>query len=114
MQDIFENTVVCDVCNAKTIKDKSVKDGFVLRLWHCPECEKVWYHPDDLHEYNEFNKLRNKNFQVKLRMVGNSYIVSIPREIIEFNEIRKGFVRLSLDGPERLSISFTRIRRKLY
>ena len=120
MADIFENSVVCDKCNKKTIKSTILKEGFQLRAWQCPECKKIWMHPLDEQEYNNFNKLKNKTFEVKLRMVGNSYTVSIPREIIDFeNEMMEEFkkmdnlIRMSLDEPERLSLFFGKRRRIL-
>ena len=72
----------------------------------------------DLQEYNNFEKLKQKEFKVKLRFVGNSYAVSIPREIIDFQEeIAKEIDKIlymSLEEPEKLSIFFTkRIKRVL-
>ena len=117
MQDIFETTIVCDQCNKKTSKTYNIKDGFKLRVWKCDNCKKTWYHPSDLQEYNEFKKIKDKTFKVKLRMVGNSYTVSIPREIIDFqeeiqNEIDK-ILYLSLEEPEKLSIIFKKHIRRL-
>jgi len=66
-----------------------------------------------------------KNFQVKLRIVGNSYTASSPREIIEFenemqtefNKMRKRMsqiIHMSLEEPEKLSLFFTNKIRKFY
>ncbi len=86
MGDIFESTILCENCNQKTSKGFIMKDGFQIRKWECNSCGKVWYHPLDTEEYKNFQKLKNKTFEVKLRMVGNSYAISIPREIIECEE----------------------------
>ena len=64
--------------------------------------------------------LRNRDFQVKLRMVGNSFSVTIPREIIEFEEkfrqIEKEMdkmIHMSLQEPGKLTLFFKKdIRRK--
>ena len=115
MQDIFETTIVCDQCNQKTSKAYAIKDGFKLRVWNCDNCKKTWYHPTDIQEYDGFKKLRDKTFQVKLRIVGNSYTISIPKEIIDFEEelqeINK-ILYLSLEEPEKLSIFFRKELRK--
>jgi len=63
-----------------------IKDGFNMRVLECPKCGNIIPHPVDIEKYNEFSKIRKKQFNVKLRMVGNSYTVSIPREIIDFFE----------------------------
>ncbi|MBI2672895.1 hypothetical protein HYX19_01420 [Candidatus Woesearchaeota archaeon] len=124
MKDIYENTILCDTCHIKTIKGQTTKEGFPIRTWKCSKCNQVWYHPGDLQDFENFSRLKNKTFQVKLRMVGNSYAVSIPREIIEFEEMRTSLheeikremkdmenlmnkmVYLSMEGPDRVSLSF--------
>lgn len=115
MEDIFENTIVCEVCNKKTSKSISIKDGHELRYWQCPQCNKRWYHPLDMERYSSFQKIKNKNFTVKLRLVGNSYAVSIPKEIInfenEFSRLNKQMdkmISLCLEEPEKLSLFFRR------
>lgn len=116
MADIFENTIVCDQCNKKTEKGHLIKEGFRLRAWRCKECNKEWLHPLDLQDYKNFSKIRNKNFSVKLRLVGNSYTVSIPREIIEFEEEMQKeinqIIKMTLEEPEKLSLFFSGKRLK--
>ncbi|PIZ83683.1 hypothetical protein COX97_00755, partial [Candidatus Pacearchaeota archaeon CG_4_10_14_0_2_um_filter_05_32_18] len=57
-----------------------------------------------------FLKLRNKQFNVKLRMVGNSYTVSIPREIVNFineqDKIMDEMVKLSFERMGKLVLIF--------
>ena len=112
MVDIFENTIICENCNKKTKKALTVKDGHKLRYWYCQKCNKKWFHPLDMQKYNDFQKIKNKQFRVKLRLVGNSYAVSIPREIIDFqNELNKQMnqmISLCLEEPEKLSLFFSR------
>ncbi len=110
MADISSATIVCDNCNLKTEKGYIEREGFQIRTWNCPKCKNAWEHPADLQEFENFKKLKQKEFSVKLRLVGNSYAISIPKEIIEFHEtMEKEFdemVRLMLDGPDRLSLFF--------
>lgn len=111
MKDIFENTIVCEECDSKTEKIITNKEGFQIRAWRCNDCQKIWPHPLDMQKYEEFQKLRNREFQVKLRLVGNSYTISIPREIIDFEEEMRremdDMIRLSLESPEKLSLFFS-------
>lgn len=119
MTDLFENSLVCGRCSRKTEKGSVIRDGFRLRFWRCANCEQRWFHPGDLADYREFSTLKKRGWQVKLRMVGNSWAVSIPREIIEamrafnrdFEEMDR-FVRLCFEQPRRLSLIFGRDEQK--
>jgi len=112
MADIFNATVLCDNCNIKTKKLIIEKDGIRLRALRCPKCDKTYFHPEDKQRLDQFSKIKNKSFQVKLRMVGNSYTISIPREIISYqDDLQKKLNKmlfLTLEEPEKLSIFFRR------
>jgi hypothetical protein len=82
--DLFENTVLCKNCGKKMKPAVVIKEGFRMRALKCPSCSNLILHPNDLEEFNRFKQLRGRQFQVKLRVVGNSYTVSIPREIVNF------------------------------
>lgn len=108
MADLFETTIVCDRCNKKTNKQHLSRNGFRIRAWECPNCGKIWEHPADKQAQDDFKKLKEKEFQVKLRMVGNSYAVSIPKEIIEFeeefNRELNELISLSMEEPGKISL----------
>ena len=117
MTDLFDEIVTCNKCGKKMRKNHIIKNGFSIRTLECSKCGKKIYHPFDIEEYKRFSRLKQRPFSVKLRMVGNSYTVSIPREIINFQremhkEMQKQIkqmnqiVRLCLDGPKKLSLSF--------
>lgn len=115
MEDLYYNTILCTNCNKKTVKTAVIKDGFKIRALKCPNCNKEWYHPLDMQRYKNFQELKNKEFSVKLRMVGNSFCVSIPKEIIEFEErfalLEKeidNLIRMSLEEPGKLSLFFSK------
>ena len=80
MKDIFDQVVLCDKCNVKTNKNYAFLEGFRIRILECNKCGEVIYHPGDIKEYEEFKKLKTRDFNVKLRMVGNSFCVSIPKK----------------------------------
>ena len=86
------------------------KDGFLLRAIECPKCKSKIIHPTDEVEYEKFKKLRDKTFRVKMRIVGNSYAVSIPREIVNFikeqEKIMDDMVRLCFNDSKRISLMF--------
>jgi NAD-dependent SIR2 family protein deacetylase len=110
MSDIFDNTILCKHCNKKMHQETINKNGFDLRIIKCKKCENKIIHPEDLKEYENFQDLKKKNFKVKLRYIGNSYAVSIPREIIDFmNEQEKQMnemVNMCMEDFGRLSLNF--------
>jgi|TARA_B100001971_G_scaffold190799_1_gene193847 hypothetical protein len=112
MTDIFDNKILCNGCDKETNKHELIKDGFIIRIAKCENCNKEWHHPSDVEKYNNFKKIRDKTFNVKLRMVGNSYTISIPREIIKFEEeFQKKInqmLNISLEEPEKISIYFSK------
>jgi len=90
MSDIFDNIILCRDCGKKMKPLTIERNGFQLRAVKCKECRNQIVHPKDLKEYEDFQNIKRKNFRVKLRYIGNSYAVSIPREIIDFmNEQKK-------------------------
>jgi len=109
MNDIFQTNLVCDKCNTKTERTILNKDNFNLRIWNCPKCKKQWTHPEDQKKYEKFSKIKDKNYKVKLRIVGNSYTISIPKEIILLNELEKEMnkiINLTMEEPEKISLFF--------
>jgi hypothetical protein len=108
--DIFDNTILCKKCNIKMQKVNLVKNNFVFRALVCPKCHEKIIHPSDEQEYNKFVDLKNKEFRVKMRLVGNSYTVSIPKEIVSFmreqEKMMNDMVRLCFEDMGRLSLDF--------
>ena len=115
MVDIFDNTILCRNCNIKMKKVEVIKNGFILRAVICPRCNGKIIHPADEQEYNRFINLKNKEFRVKMRLVGNSYAVSIPKEIVSFireqEKIVDNMVRLCFEDFGRLSLSFNEAKK---
>ena len=76
----------------------------------CPKCNEKIIHPADEAEYDKFINLKNKEFHVKMRLVGNSYAVSIPKEIVLFmreqERIMNDVVRLCFEDIGKLSLNF--------
>jgi hypothetical protein len=114
MTDIFDAKILCKKCNIKMENTYVNKYGLQLRAVKCPECEDTIIHPADLNGMEHYNDLKNKTFNVKLRVVGNSHAISIPKEIIDFmNEMHTqmkkemdDMVRLSFEDFGRLSVRF--------
>jgi hypothetical protein len=110
MEDIFSNTILCGKCNKKMRPGLITRNGFNLRTVKCESCGKSIVHPEDKREYEEFIKLKQKEYNVKMRMVGNSYAVSIPREIVDFMQEQENMVnnmvRLCFEEAGKISLDF--------
>lgn len=80
----------------------------------CPKGHEKIIHPSDEEEYKRFKELRGKEFNVKMRIVGNSYAVSIPKEIVSFMYEQEKFmndmVRLCFEDARKISLTFREIQ----
>jgi predicted amidophosphoribosyltransferase len=108
--DIFDNTILCKKCGKGMKKSEIEKNGFVLRVVLCDKCGEKIVHPIDKQEYGKFLDLKNKEYRVKMRLVGNSYAVSIPKEIVHLMEHQEKMmdemVRLCFEDFGKLSLNF--------
>lgn len=110
MSDIFNNKILCGKCDVPMNKSSISKSGFTLRAVICPKCHARIIHPKDEQEFKDFMSLKKKQFNVKMRFVGNSYAVSIPREIVNFmkeqEKIMDDMVNLCFEDFGRISLNF--------
>jgi len=110
MEDIFDHTILCSKCNKKMKPNLLTRNGFNLRTVRCENCGKSIVHPEDKKEYEEFVRLKQKEYNVKMRMVGNSYAVSIPREIVDFMQEQENMmdnmVKLCFEEAGRIRLDF--------
>lgn len=114
MTDIFDAKILCKKCNSQMEQTIVERQGFQLRAVQCPKCGDKIVHPADLNGFEQFHDLKGKTFNVKLRVVGNSHAISIPKEIIDFmNEQHRvmkremdDIVRLCFEDAGRLSVRF--------
>ena len=108
--DLFDNKIMCKDCKEEMQKTEIVKNGFTLRAVECMRCGQKIIHPSDVEEFRKFSELKKRDFNVKLRMVGNSYAVSIPREIVDFmheqEKMMDDMVKLCFEEAGRLSLMF--------
>ena len=108
--DIFDNEILCKKCHKVMKPGLVTRNGFNIRILKCAKCGAIIVHPADKAEYENFMKLKNKEFEVKMRMVGNSYAVSIPREIVDFmkdqENVMNNMVKMCFQDANRLSLMF--------
>jgi len=110
MTDIFDTAIFCKTCKQQMKPTIVNKNGFELRAVECVKCKDQIIHPADINGLQHYNDLKGKNFNVKLRIVGNSHTVSIPKEIINFikqqEKIIDDMVRLNFDDMHKISLFF--------
>jgi hypothetical protein len=107
MTDIFDTKIMCKKCNLEMKKQEVHRDGVVVRAVVCPCCSDKIIHPQDLNSLQHFHNLRDKTFIVKLRMVGNSHAISIPKEIVDFmNEQQARMNHMKNKMNEMVSLCF--------
>lgn len=110
MTDIFDTTILCKNCKQEMTPTLVNKSGAELRAITCNKCNDQIIHPADLNCLNNFNNLKGKTYNVKLRMVGNSHAISIPKEIVNFireqERMMDDMVKLAFEDMNRLSLRF--------
>ena len=110
MADIFNETISCKNCRTEMKHVVVNKNGFELRAIQCPKCKKQIIHPADINGLENFKNLKGKTYNVKLRVVGNSHAISIPKEIVEFmrhqEKIMDDMVHLCFEDMHKLSLNF--------
>ena len=110
MADIFNETIMCKDCRTEMKQAIVSKQGFELRAVQCPKCKKQIVHPADVNGLENYKNLKGKTYNVKLRLIGNSHAISIPKEIVEFmrhqEKMMDDMVHLCFEDVHRLSLNF--------
>ena len=102
MTDIFDAKISCKKCGIEMQKIILSKEGAQLRAVRCSKCGDRIVHPADLNCLESYKNLKGKTFSVKLRMVGNSHAISIPKEIVNFMNEQHRSMRRQMDDMVRL------------
>lgn len=113
MKDIFDAKIICKTCNVEMLPCNFERGGFRFRAVKCSKCNDKIVHPADLERFKHYNDIKGKTYRVKLRVVGNSHAVSIPKEIVNFINEMNGVknrmddvVILAFEDFGKLSLSF--------
>jgi len=78
-------------CGGKTKKVQTTWKGFPVRAWKCERCNEEIFHPLDAQRALAIGKaIKNKEFDVKIRKVGKSLTMTIPRRLAEMFGLREG------------------------
>lgn len=102
MTDIFDAKILCKKCNIEMKPTIVDREGFQLRAVQCVKCKDKILHPADMNGFQHYNNMKGKTYTVKLRMVGNSHAISIPKEIVDFMNEQHRMMRRQMDDMVKL------------
>lgn len=93
-------------CGALAQPTRIKIDGYGVRAWKCPKCKEEYLDSGDAEFLLIMKKLQKKGITAKIGVLGNSFIVRIPKEIAEILKLAKGKkALLSMNAPNNLTIS---------
>ena len=102
MRDIFDAKIICENCNKEMKQAIIGRQGFHLRAVKCEKCGEEIIHPVDLEKFNHYKDMKGKIYSVKLRVVGNSHAISIPKEILDFVNDMQSDMKRQMDDMVKL------------
>ncbi|MBI2971559.1 MAG: AbrB/MazE/SpoVT family DNA-binding domain-containing protein [Candidatus Aenigmarchaeota archaeon] len=85
---IYEDELECECGGAMKPKLFNV-EGFDVRGWQCLKCHRIDY-SDDMNVVLTIKKFKKKGALLKLRKVGETVVITIPKEIREALELKEG------------------------
>jgi hypothetical protein len=93
-------------CGALAQPKKIKIEGFGVRAWKCPKCKEEYIDSGDAEFVLMMKKMQKKAVTAKIGVLGDSFIVRIPKEIAEMLKLTRGSKAvLSLNAPNNLVIS---------
>lgn len=64
--------------------------GYEVRGWACRKCKKEYLHPDDSLKISKLEELKKAGVRVKIRTVGQSLVITLPKELAELYGLEQG------------------------
>ena len=74
------------MASRSTVKYKE----YEVRGWVCKKCKKEYIHPEDSLKISKLEALKKSGMKVKIRTVGQSLVITLPKEIAEIYGLEKG------------------------
>ncbi len=87
-------------CGSFAVKGTLTYKKYSVRGWVCKKCGEKYIHPQDSMKISVFEKLKKKNFAIKVGTLGSSFVIRIPKEFAAIYSIEKG--RQVILKPESL------------
>ncbi len=88
VKSLYKDKVPCD-CGGWKVPRIFKVGGFEVRGWQCSKCGDIEY-SDDIDKVLTLKKLQRVPIKVKAREVGNTDVLTIPKQMSDIMGIRKG------------------------
>jgi AbrB family looped-hinge helix DNA binding protein len=94
------------MCGKITKYEKNLSfNGHTIDGWKCKNCKEEYYNPEKAEKILLLNKLKKRNFNLKLNKVRSNLIVRIPKEVGDALDLKRGDeVNLSLKDNKEILI----------
>jgi len=87
----FEDLKLKCECGGSMEKIRTEWKGIPVRGWKCNKCKEEVINPEDAQKALEIERARKENkLKVKLRTVGKSDVVTVPKIIKKIENLRSG------------------------
>ncbi len=98
----FENLKLRCECNGDMKRITTIWKDIEVRGWRCSKCNEELIHPVDAQKALEIDRARRNNeLTVKLRKVGKSNVVTVPKPIMETERLKTGqLLQWSINGKK--------------
>ena len=91
-----------DMAGKSAIKYKS----YEVRGWICKKCGKEYIHPEDSLKISKLEALKKNGIRVKVRTVGQSLVITLPKELVDIYGLEKGeIVELTPENMRKIEIA---------
>lgn len=81
-------------------------EGYRVKAWKCKTCGEEYLDSADAEFLLLLKKMKKKPLTAKVGVLGGSYIIRIPKEIVEFMGIERGEeAKIALVGPHEILVS---------
>lgn len=80
--------IPCECGRSAAVARIKYKEYWV-RGWKCEKCKREYIHPEDSLRISNLERLK-QGLTVTVGQLGASYIIRIPKEVVEIYKLRKG------------------------
>ncbi len=92
-------------CGGKASRSTVKYKDYEVRGWVCKKCKKEYINPEDSLKISKMEALKKSGVKVKIRNVGQSLVITLPKELAELYGLQKGeTVELSPENFKKIEI----------
>ncbi len=80
-------------------------EEFKVRGSECPSCGEIYFNAEDSNKVLIYNKIKNEVLTGKVAKAGNSYVVRLPKKLIDALNLSVGTtVTISIENPKTVKL----------